>query len=242
MYLNLKRKFLNKAFKEIVLVLIAIFIGLISTMFIHQAKEESAEEIQQGLANSLIRFHVIANSDSDEDQALKLKVRDTVLKKMQGYLKESNNIDLTRQILFNHIDEVKAIAEEVIKENDYSYKVKVSLGDADFPTKTYGDIVLPAGKYEALRIEIGNADGRNWWCVMFPPLCFVDVSQGVVPEKSKNELKNILTEEEYDSVLMNKNKREVKVKFKLVELIEKSNEKQKSKKTNIFAYIFGGLN
>ena len=96
------------------------------------------------------------------------------------------------------------------------YNVNIKIGNFEFPTKQYGDIALPAGFYDALRVEIGQAEGRNWWCVMFPSLCFVDISSGVVPDYSKEELHNALSEEEY-SIISNNSDNEIKFKFKLIE-------------------------
>ena len=116
-------------------------------------------------------------------------------------------------------EEFILIAEKVIKENGYNYTVNVQVGKADFPTKYYGDITLPAGTYDALKVQIGEAKGQNWWCVMFPPLCFVDVSTGIVPDNSKQELKQSLDNEEYDLISKTDNN-EISFKFKIVELFQ----------------------
>jgi len=94
------------------------------------------------------------------------------------------------------------------------------IGECDFPTKNYGDVSLPAGIYDALRVKIGSANGHNWWCVMFPPLCFVDVSSGVVPEDSKELLEDTMSDEEFDLITESDNNSEMNFKFKLVELFE----------------------
>jgi len=117
-----------------------------------------------------------------------------------------------------HIDEIKKIVENNIYENGYNYEVKLNIGNFAFPTKTYGDISLPAGYYDALKIEIGEAQGQNWWCVMFPPLCFVDVTSGVVPEDSKEIIKENLSDEEYQ--LVSENNNEISFKFKIVEMFQ----------------------
>ena len=170
--------------------------------------------------DSLIRFHVIANSDTDEDQALKYKVRDALLEYMNSICKDVPSKQEAMDIANSHIDDFYAIAEKVIKENGYDYPVNITLGKSDFPTKNYGDVSLPAGTYDALRVEIGSASGRNWWCVMFPPLCFVDVSSGVVPDSSKELLQNNMSEEDYDLITDDNSSSELTFKFKLVELFE----------------------
>ena len=122
-----------------------------------------------------------------------------------------------------NIEEIKSIAENTIIENGYNYTVKVSIGNFAFPTKSYGDITFPAGFYDALKIEIGKAEGQNWWCVMFPPLCFVDVSSGIVPDESKEILKENLSTEEYN--LLSENTENINFKFKLVEIFQNLNIK-----------------
>jgi len=110
---------------------------------------------------------------------------------------------------------------QTIKSNGYNYDVEIEIDNFNFPTKTYGDISLPAGYYDALRVKIGKASGQNWWCVMFPPLCFVDVSTGIVPEESKELLGENLTEEDY--LLISENTTEIKFKFKIIEFFQKNN-------------------
>ena len=122
-----------------------------------------------------------------------------------------------------HLNEFKEIALNTIKENGYNYNVNISIDNVFFPTKTYGDISLPEGYYDALRIKIGKAEGKNWWCVMFPPLCFVDVTSGIVPDDSKDLLKENLSQEEYDLICNgnseNQNNTDITFKFKIVELL-----------------------
>lgn len=147
--------------------------------------------------NSLIRFHVLANSDSKEDQTLKLKVKDEVINYLYPYLKNSKSLDESRKLLIEQENNVMEIADNVIIENGYNYDVKIELGYENFPEKSYGNITLPQGKYEAFRIIIGNGKGHNWWCVMFPPLCFTDVTKGQVEEeKCKEEFDKAIEEKE----------------------------------------------
>ena len=117
-----------------------------------------------------------------------------------------------------NLNKIQAIAAQTIRDNGYTYSVNVEVGNFSFPSKRYGDITLPPGYYDALRIKIGKAEGQNWWCVMFPPLCFVDVTSGVVPDESKEIMKENLSKEEFD--LISKNSNEVKVKFKIVEVLQ----------------------
>ncbi|EJE7234629.1 stage II sporulation protein R [Clostridium botulinum] len=180
----------------------------------------STSSEQKNISNKIIRFHVLANSDSIEDQSLKLKVKDEIIKHMMPKLDKSNSIDESRKILKENDKEIKKIAENIINKNGYKYSVNTYLGQEQFPIKTYGNITLPQGQYEAYKIVIGNGQGQNWWCVMFPPLCFVDVTKGEVSTKeTEQKMKKVLKEEELKSI--NNSKNSYEIKFKVVEEINK---------------------
>ena len=142
-----------------------------------------ANDISTDIADSVFRLHVIANSDSDIDQNLKYIVRDDLLAYMNTLCANCNSKEEAITIANAHLENFKEIALNTIKNEGFDYSVNVSIGNFEFPTKHYGDISLPAGYYDALKVEIGEAKGQNWWCVMFPPLCFVDASSGIVPEE-----------------------------------------------------------
>ena len=180
-----------------------------------------AENVSTDIANSVFRLHVIANSDSKEDQDLKYKVRDSLLKYMKEICGDCKSKDEAIALVTEHQEEFKQIALQTIKDNGYSYDVNISIGNFEFPTKDYGDISLPAGYYDALRVEIGEAKGQNWWCVMFPPLCFVDVTSGVVPEESKEQLEDNLSEEEYALVSEDSDVK-IQFKFKILEFFNEN--------------------
>ena len=181
-----------------------------------------AQNVSTDIANSVFRLHVIANSDSKEDQELKYKVRDSLINYMNSICANCENKQDAINLVTEHKDDFKQIALDTIKDNGYSYDVNISIGNFSFPTKDYGDISLPAGFYDALRVEIGEAKGQNWWCVMFPPLCFVDVSSGVVPEESKEELEDNLSEEEY-ALVSNDSDTKIQFKFKILEFFNQNN-------------------
>lgn len=204
----MKKFLLNRFTLIIFLLLLFIFISALSY----------ATEVSEDLANSVFRLHVIANSDSDSDQNLKYIVRDKVIEYMKTICEDGISKDDYIKIAQDNLENIKIVAQDTVIQNGYNYNVNVSIGNFEFPTKTYGDVSFPAGFYDALRIEIGNASGKNWWCVMFPPLCFVDVTSGVVPEESKETLKNDISSEEYD--LITGANTEVKFKFKLVEMFQ----------------------
>ena len=198
----------------------AILAGFIITVCIGYY----SNRVQADISNSFVRFHVLANSDSSEDQLLKLKVRDRVIDEMNELFEHVDDIEATRRIITENIEDIEAIARDEISRNYKDYNVRVALGRFPFPTKKYGDVMLPAGNYEALRIVIGDGDGANWWCVLFPPLCFVDATHGTVPEDAKERLKNVLTDEEYEIITTASDESEVpvKIKFKVVELWQQS--------------------
>lgn len=195
---------------------------LITSTFVIIKEVNKIEACTYDYKDKLIRFHVIANSDSDKDQKLKLKVRDEVISYLQPKLENSNSIEESEKIIKNEYKTLENISKKVISKNGYNYIVKVGLEYSNFPAKQYSSVVLPAGKYKALRIIIGEGKGKNWWCVMFPPLCFVDDQNGIIDEKTDKKLKEVLTEEEYD-LIMAKNKNEVKnleFKFKITEVFQ----------------------
>lgn len=184
---------------------------------------ETDEASQQTIEKKVIRFHVIANSDSNEDQALKLKVRDKVLEYIYPKLKDSKNLDESRNILKENDEEIKKVAQDVIMNSGYNYSVNTTLDMENFPIKSYGNITLPQGKYEAYRIIIGSGEGRNWWCVMFPPLCFIDITKGQVANtETEKEMKRVLTDKEYKLIdnTSSQNK-SIQVRFKAVDMIKK---------------------
>ena len=210
-------KDIMKIFKKFVFILFLLFIYISICAFSY------ANTISQNIENSVFRLHVIANSNTEEDQNLKYLVRDRILEYINSV--SQNNIskkEIINTVTYN-IEEIKKIAEQVISENGYSYPVKVSIGNFSFPSKQYGDISFPAGFYDALKIEIGNAEGKNWWCVMFPPLCFVDVTSGIVPEESKEILKKSLSSEEYE--IISENSDNINFKFKIIEMFQSLNIK-----------------
>lgn len=175
----------------------------------------------KNISDSVFRLHVIANSNSSEDQNLKYLVRDNILKYMNSITKDVNDKNEIIEIVSNNLNNFKQIAQDTVYENGFDYEVTVEIGNFDFPVKTYGDISFPPGNYDALRIKIGNASGENWWCVMFPPLCFIDVSSGIVPDDSKEILESELSQEEYK--LISDSSDDTKIKFKVVELLQNFN-------------------
>lgn len=176
-----------------------VFTGMLLERNIWKVEAKMAAT-QRKLADEVLRFHVLANSDSEEDQALKMKVKETVISYMKEEFPDAKSADETKNWVKHHETDLEKVAEKVIRDEGYHYPVKAELTTSYFPDKTYGDITFPRGNYEALRIEIGKAKGRNWWCVLYPNLCFIDAVHAVVPEAGKEELRTVLDEEEYEMV------------------------------------------
>ena len=202
--------------KQIFLILFLLFIYIIICAFSY------VNAVSRNIQSSVFRLHVIANSDSTEDQDLKYIVRDNILKYVNSISENINSKEEIINVLNNNLSIIKEIAQNTVYENGYNYDIEVEIGNFPFPTKNYGDISLPAGFYDALRVKIGKAEGKNWWCVMFPPLCFVDVTSGIVPDESKETIKENLSQEEYN-LLYSDSSIDLKFKFKLIETIQNIN-------------------
>lgn len=187
---------------EIVL-LLGIIVFLSSSVFALQTQEE--------LADKVVRLHVLANSDSEEDQALKLQVRDAVLARAEALLSGTLNRKEAESLLRGQLLELERLALQTVREAGYAYPVTVELADTEFPTREYDGFTLPAGEYLALRVLIGEAEGQNWWCVVFPPLCTVaatELESTASGAGLSDEEVALITEESAEYVL----------KFKIVEI------------------------
>lgn len=159
-------------------------IVLLIAVVVCLAYSAAALQSQDQLAEKVVRLHVLANSDSEEDQALKLVVRDVVLTEAEGILKETETRAEAEGLLRGQLLELEQLANETVRNEGYAYPVTVELEETTFPTRTYDGFSLPAGDYLALRVLIGNAEGQNWWCVVFPPLCTVAAAE--FPEVAEN--------------------------------------------------------
>lgn len=193
--------------KHIICVILGICIACILTgsAAVHRVAlvQAKTEEVQEGLAQEVFRFHILANSDSDEDQNVKLIVRDEVIRYMKAHMEDEEkdrSADVTKAWAQEHLEELTAVADGVLEREGYDYKAKAQVTNCYFPEKRYGDVTFPQGDYDALRIELGEAGGHNWWCVLYPNLCFIDTTCAVVSDEGKEELQDTLTDEEYEMV------------------------------------------
>lgn len=163
--------------------------------------EEKGTTVQKQIADEILRLHVIANSDTNEDQALKLKVKDKIVNYLKEVLKDADDLKMAKEIVRSRLADLEKITKDVMTEEGYAYSVTASLGEQEFPVKMYGDLIFPAGIYQAVQIKIGRHQGKNWWCVLFPNLCFIDGTYSIVPEEAKEELEEVIGEDNYKTLL-----------------------------------------
>ncbi len=215
-YTYYQLKHIIKAEKKIIFM--AFLLALLYTAIsIIGATKAYSEQMQQSIASKVIRFHVLANSDSMADQRLKLSVRDAILQDLGQELEACETKEETELFLKDSFERIENTALKEIKKQGYDYDVKVSLEKALFPLKSYGAFSFPAGIYDSLRVEIGRAEGQNWWCVMYPPMCYVDAAWSEVTPQSQMRLKGVLTEEEFAIVNAEQQGLQPKIRFKIVE-------------------------
>lgn len=186
--------------KKFLHIILPVFFFLLPIFFFGFRETAASSSSLDELSDKLLRFHVIANSDSKEDQAVKLKVKEAVLELLSPSLSNATDKDEVKQIITSRMDDILDCSRNILSQYGFSYSVEASITTCDFPVKSYGDLIFPAGTYEALRIVLGNGDGKNWWCVMYPPLCFVDASFGTVPKESKEQLSSLLSEDTYETL------------------------------------------
>lgn len=193
--------------------IVCSLLGMLVGVFVWMSTLEY-DFLQQSIADKILRFHVLANSDSVEDQMVKEQVRDAVGIYLQPLLEESNSLEQTKQIITEHMEEIEAVSCKTLKEYGYEYPVEACITNTDFPEKTYGVYTFPKGEYEALQISIGSAEGQNWWCVLYPNMCFRGSVFEVVEEAAGEALREVLTPWEYAKVF---DSGEVEVRFKFLE-------------------------
>lgn len=184
--------------------------------------QNTSANARRGPTEELIRLHVRANSSSDEDMRLKLKVRDKVVSELDLILDGCNDREAARQLIMESLVDITELAEQVVCDEGYSYRVSVSFGKEMFPIRQYGELVMPAGLYEALTIDIGAGSGENFWCILYPYRCHTLDSAAVVSREDGRELRRSLTTEEYDKLFVKRSvpKSKVRVSFKLFELLK----------------------
>ena len=184
-------------FSWITIIVIAITIGIGKSYY-------ESQKNQQEIASKILRFHVLANSDEDSDQTLKLEVRDAIGTLMSKKLTDVESVEECENIVNENMNKIVETAQKTIQAQGYNYPVEAYIKQVDFPIKTYGCYTFPAGTYEALEVVIGAGVGHNWWCVMYPNMCFQGSVYEVVEENAKEELEDVLTQKEYESLMEEK--------------------------------------
>nr|WP_077215077.1 stage II sporulation protein R [Bacillus dakarensis] len=232
-------KIKTKTFAALYILILSI--GTILSLYIPK-NEVTANDVQV-IPNEAIRLRILANSDSSQDQEIKRQVRDAVNAEITKWVEELTSVEDARNLLRAKIPEIQKIAQEVLEQQGVQQSVQSQFGTVQFPTKLYGEFLYPAGEYEAILITLGEGKGANWWCVLFPPLCFLDFSNGVAvsegfdeEEEQKEEKEKEDSKEENDSkeekedkeekeeqppVYVKEDEESVKVKFFLVEIFQK---------------------
>lgn len=188
-------------------------VSLIAGVCITSVMQAYAQKVMADISSGVVRLHVVANSDSAEDQQLKLKVRDDVINYLEPMLEDIYDVEKTKKIIESNINKIEEVARKSVKKYGYTYSVTADFDKFHFPTKVYENARFPKGKYDALKIVIGEGDGQNWWCVLYPQLCFDHSQAGVLSEKSETKLKNVLNYDEYNMITSN----DINFKFKIVE-------------------------
>ena len=190
----------------------ALLFGLILSILVGSFSAFASD--CSAIRESVLRLHILANSDSDEDQALKLKVRDRILEETGDLFENASDLENAESSAANSLELVRSIAEDEVRKQGYDYPVRAELCNMFFKTRQYDDITMPAGRYDAVRITIGEAKGHNWWCVLYPPMC-------IPAAQPKQELGDVLTEDGMEVVT---SKPKYEVRFACVELFERIKE------------------
>ena len=203
--------------RDLFLCLTCLLLAFLFTMAGQRQRDEAMAAL---IAPEILRFHVLANSDSDEDQQLKLRVRTLLLDSIYEKLGENASLDDTKEYVLANKDSLEQEAEDYMKAEGYDYPAHMEVTECYFPSKTYGDMVFPCGTYDAVRVEIGKGKGHNWWCVLYPPLCFVDSTYAVVPDSSREILRESLDAADYQALLKKQPEVHIRIRSKFLELLE----------------------
>ena len=220
---KMSRKNCNERKREkrmMLCVLFFFFLGLVPQI---AETVRTSEDLQPAIARKVLRFHVLANSDGNEDQQLKEQVRDAIGNYLAPKMSEVTNLEECKKVVLESIPELTAVAKETIEQQGYDYEVTAQIARVHFPEKEYGPYCFPAGEYQALEVTIGQGKGHNWWCVLYPNMCFKNAVYEVVEEEERQELKEVLDEEEYESVFQpGKVKLQWKLGRKCLDFLEKT--------------------
>ena len=176
-------------------IIYAFAVAMVICVSMSAYSDSAAEDLRENVT----RLHIIANSDSDADQAVKIKIRDAILEKAREGKTDTSDFE--------------EIAEKTLRQNGFTYAARAQMGEFYFPEKSYKDMTFPAGEYHGLRVVLGDGEGKNWWCVMNPPLCFSEDTDGAMSEEGQTKLKNALNGETYEIITQ-----KPEIRFKIVEI------------------------
>ena len=194
-----------------------VFVGMVMLLYVWTTVLGN-DLLQPSIASKILRFHVLANSDSKQDQEVKEKVRDAVGIYLQPLLEGVDNLEETKKIIEENREQIITVAKHTLNENGFDYEVNARITNLDFPEKTYGAYTFPKGKYEALQIVIGEGEGQNWWCVLYPNMCFRGSVFEVIEEEAEEALREVLNPWEYADVF---DSGKVQIRFKFLEFFQR---------------------
>lgn len=194
-----------------------VFAGMVMLLYVWTTVLGN-DLLQPSIASKILRFHVLANSDSKQDQEVKEKVRDAVGIYLQPLLEGVDNLEETKKIIEENREQIITVAKHTLNENGFDYEVNARITNLDFPEKTYGAYTFPKGKYEALQIVIGEGEGQNWWCVLYPNMCFRGSVFEVIEEEAEEALREVLNPWEYAGVF---DSDKVQIRFKFLEFFQR---------------------
>lgn len=197
------------------MVIAAVSLGLMIFLLAMNGYRQNGELLASRIAPEIIRFHVRANSDNKKDQELKLQVRDYLLTTIYEDLGSSASKSEIKDYILQNKTELETLSDTFIQTQGFDYKTTIQISQQYFPEKTYGDMTFPNGSYEAVTVAIGSGKGHNWWCVLYPPLCFTDAVYAEMPDTSKNTLEHLLAPEDYSELVTG----DVEVRFKILEML-----------------------
>ncbi|MCL2618418.1 MAG: stage II sporulation protein R [Defluviitaleaceae bacterium] len=202
---------------EAKILMISFGAGFVCMLVFAVVTQLYAADAQEDVASEIVRFHVLAHSDSDSEQELKLRVRDAVLERYSTLMHGAQDREQSIELLRAELGNIENIAAQVVAKAGLDHDVEAGLHTGFFPTRAYGEIRLPPGMYKSLTIRIGDAIGKNWWCVVFPPLCFVDEAQAEVSDTGRERFADLMSDSAYDLVSQSESDTGVRVRFAVVE-------------------------
>lgn len=189
-------------------------------LFIFTLIKSYSDYVFKNISDNFLRLHIVANSDSTKDQVVKYEIRDAILNYISPFLKDANSKQEAIEILSNNTEKLYEISYKILEDNNLNYPVTINIGKYKFPTKDYTNFILPEGTYDALKIELGNSAGQNWWCVMFPSICIIDTNNIFSSSITENDTNISLNQEELSLISKDSSTPDIKIKFKLLELFE----------------------